>query len=331
MEIIQNNVKKVYTNATHYREHPITNIIVDIIDVCNYNCYYCYNKRPRTNKLLDLNKLYDFCKWYHDNINSLINICMLGGEPTLHPDLLRFCQKITSTYPTVKCGIITNFSKDLKYYLALLNARVDLILSWHSLSNDKNNQEFICKVNDIPYHFFEENKIKISVMYEKLNIRSSLHAFDNMYSKFYKYMELSIVENNHLHGNNSELYNYSSDELNEFKKRIEDKNYLASHDNLMIKFKYSNRIENKLLSQTILNKDLVNFHYYKCMAGIYQIQIYFNGDIAPCDDLYQIYQKKVILGNIYDRKFDQSKYHFRICQLYVCTCPMFSLKERVFK
>ena len=322
----QNDVKRVYTSATHYGEHPIANIVVNIADICNYNCYYCYNRRPRTNKLLDLGALHDFCKWYYDNINPLINICILGGEPALHPDLLRFCQKIASSCSAVKCAVITNFSKDLRYFLDLLDAGADLILTWHSLPNDKNNQEFIHNVNKIPYHFFEESRIKISVMYEKLNIRNALYAFDTMHSKFYKHMELSIVENNHLHGKQSELYAYSQEELNEFKTRIEDKDYFSSQTSRMIIFEYSDRIEKKLLSQTILDTTLADFHNYKCMAGMHQLQIYVNGDIAPCDDLYET---GIVLDNIYSGKFSKTRYHFRICQLHNCPCPVFSLKEKI--
>ena len=35
-------------------------MLVYIADVCNYNCEYCYNKKPRTGKLLDLDELYKF-------------------------------------------------------------------------------------------------------------------------------------------------------------------------------------------------------------------------------------------------------------------------------
>ena len=32
-------------------------ILAYVADVCNYNCEYCYNKKPRSNTLLDLHKL----------------------------------------------------------------------------------------------------------------------------------------------------------------------------------------------------------------------------------------------------------------------------------
>jgi molybdenum cofactor biosynthesis enzyme MoaA len=37
-----------------------------IIDVCNYECSYCYNEMPRTNKSLDLNLVLKFIKNVHE-------------------------------------------------------------------------------------------------------------------------------------------------------------------------------------------------------------------------------------------------------------------------
>lgn len=325
---MHNTVKKVYSKWLYTDQFTTATIIVNIIDICNYSCYYCYNKKPRTCKRLDLDKLYVFCKWFHDTINTHINICMLGGEPTLHQDLQSFCKKISDNFKDVKCIVITNFSQDLQYYIDLLKMNANLILSWHSLPNDRNNQEFIDKLNCIPYNYFENDMIKISVMYEKLYTKNSLYAFDTMYDKYYRYMEFSIVESNHLHGKKSDQYEYTDQELKEFTDRISDKTYFDSQTYKHIEFEYNDRVEKKVLSQTLLDRKLVDFYNYKCMAGIDQLQIYFNGDISPCDDLYE---NGIILGNIYDNYFDKSKYHYRICQLHNCPCPAFSKKEQLFK
>ena len=110
MEIIRNTVNCVYSEYLYSNNYNIATIIVNIIDARNYSCYYCYNKKPRTNKVLELNKLYNFCKWYYDNINRHINICILGGEPTLHKDMLNICKCISSTFSEMKCIVIANFS-----------------------------------------------------------------------------------------------------------------------------------------------------------------------------------------------------------------------------
>lgn len=56
---------------------------------CNYNCSYCYNKTHATNEMLDLQQLARFV----DSIAKLgyvIDLYLLGGEPTLHPSLVSF-------------------------------------------------------------------------------------------------------------------------------------------------------------------------------------------------------------------------------------------------
>ena len=36
------------------------NVLLFIADRCNFSCPYCYNRRPRTNKIVDLDLLYKF-------------------------------------------------------------------------------------------------------------------------------------------------------------------------------------------------------------------------------------------------------------------------------
>jgi len=123
-------------------------LLVYIIDSCNYNCEYCYNDFPRTNIKLDLNKLYFFIKNILIDIHKkdYIWLELIGGEPTLHPDLLDFCQKI-SKLNNIYMTIYTNFSKDIDFYKTLLSidSRISLILSWHSL-----NKNFKDKFDLIP-------------------------------------------------------------------------------------------------------------------------------------------------------------------------------------
>jgi molybdenum cofactor biosynthesis enzyme MoaA len=52
------NEKYIKVFSNFLQNTTYSSIIVNIIDVCNYNCYYCYNKQPRTNIKLNLNKLY---------------------------------------------------------------------------------------------------------------------------------------------------------------------------------------------------------------------------------------------------------------------------------
>jgi sulfatase maturation enzyme AslB (radical SAM superfamily) len=110
----------VYSQLLYGNNKHISAIIVNIIDICNYNCYYCYNKKPRTNKILDLHALIHFIDWFSNNINSNIILFILGGEPTLHPQLFDFCVFLRKKYKNINCRIVTNFSYDIKKILTLL-------------------------------------------------------------------------------------------------------------------------------------------------------------------------------------------------------------------
>ena len=52
-------------------QHADINMLVYIADICNYNCEYCYNKKPRTNQLLDLEKLKTFLIDIQKNTNKI--------------------------------------------------------------------------------------------------------------------------------------------------------------------------------------------------------------------------------------------------------------------
>lgn len=148
---MKNLANVVYSKLLYGQDKKIAAIIVNIIDICNYDCYYCYNKKPRTSMMLDLDKLFAFIQWFMDNINNNIILFILGGEPTLHPQLFDFCKKIRLTYPNnVNCRIVTNFSYLLHKTIELLEYGVQMNASWHSLPNDRYNKQFIEKIDKIP-------------------------------------------------------------------------------------------------------------------------------------------------------------------------------------
>ena len=65
-------------------------MIINIIDLCNKKCSYCYNKIYRFDSILNL----DFLEKFIDNSLLKIVFDIIGGEPTLHPDLYDFCKKM---------------------------------------------------------------------------------------------------------------------------------------------------------------------------------------------------------------------------------------------
>lgn len=88
---------EIETRETAYSKGPRT-VSIAITDECDFTCSYCYvNLKDRYLLTEDILK---YCK----ELDSLgtFDIAFGGGEPTLHPDLVRICQSI---WKETKLGI----------------------------------------------------------------------------------------------------------------------------------------------------------------------------------------------------------------------------------
>ena len=105
----------------HANEDNLLYILAYIIDNCNYSCQYCYNVKPYSNAMLDLNQLYDYICFINTHYPSkYIQLELIGGEPTLHPALLDFCKKIKKLN-NILIKIFTNLSLNIDNYIKLLS------------------------------------------------------------------------------------------------------------------------------------------------------------------------------------------------------------------
>ena len=320
-----NTITQVYNEKLH--KNGVTTFLINTNYSCNYSCYYCYNQKYLNDtSILNLEKTEKFLVWYYANINKNIDVYLLGGESLFHPNINVFIANI-SKYSTISVTIITNFSHDIQTIVNLLDKHIKFALTWHSIPKDRYNYEFIDKINNIPYKYFLNNQIKISIMYEKLFYRQSLNAFDLLYDNFKEYIELSLVDANHL-DIVPKAYIYSDDEIDEFKKRIVDTKLKYITKNLVLTYIINNQKQTYLQAEALLNTDLINFKNYLCDAGKSVIWIYINGDISPCDDLYV--NKHVKIGNIFDKDYSKFKFKPHICSASICTCPVFAAKQKIF-
>ncbi len=81
-----------------------------VVDHCNLNCKACSHFSPLANEnFVDIEK-------YKKNIIELSgklrfkNIRLLGGEPLLHPDIVKFIQTTKNAFPKAHLSIVTNGS-----------------------------------------------------------------------------------------------------------------------------------------------------------------------------------------------------------------------------
>lgn len=306
-------------NADLYSHKNCFKLLVYIIDSCNYNCEYCYNDFPRTNIKLDLNKLYVFIKdiLIDTYKKDYIWLELIGGEPTLHPDLLDFCQKI-SKLNNIYTTIYTNFSKEVDFYNTLLDidSRISLILSWHS-----SNKTFKDKLNLIPKKYIQNN-ITVSVIYEHNNISGALNIFDYVKNTYNDIKELAfpLIEDNKRYCS----LKYTDDNIIEYNKRLQ---FVKDKTNIKLVF---NDKSSEIVNQHyfITNEENKIFTRWLCYAGTDFCFIYFNGDICPCDG----YKNKIKLGNLYSSNISKIKFNKKIfCEVKYCPCVFDVRKKLVFK
>lgn len=105
---------------------------------CNYNCHYCYDSNNRKiKKDLFINKdfLYIFLKNYQEVFkNKKTQIEILGGEPTLHHDLLSICEMLDKFENIFFVRIISNGSADISVYeniFKILKQKLFISISIH--------------------------------------------------------------------------------------------------------------------------------------------------------------------------------------------------------
>jgi pyruvate formate lyase activating enzyme len=97
---------------------------------CNFRCPFCHNKDIVSQKnFLAANlppiKESEFFSFLHSRKKILDGVCITGGEPTLHSDLMSFCEKIKQIGLAVKLD--SNGSNPDKLKNLIKNNLVDFI------------------------------------------------------------------------------------------------------------------------------------------------------------------------------------------------------------
>ena len=128
------NICKTY--SIEYKDYVQIYAVVN--NICNLDCYYCYNKAHNAShigdKQLDLQSFRHFLSYIHQVKQQKIKVEIIGGEPTLHCDL----PKLIEDFPSVLFYIYSNFSANIYYMKKMLAKRnVKFELSWHSSFSSK--------------------------------------------------------------------------------------------------------------------------------------------------------------------------------------------------
>lgn len=234
----------------------------NLIDICNYKCTYCQagyghdSTRPVSKFFRDTNKR-NIWKQVIKRLSVLQNIdfevTLVGGEPTLHPDILDILTSLKSVDNCKEIDLITNLSKQYDFFSNIADLN-------------------ICKLQLIPsihFEYFNNNitdKIISLSNNTNINIIPAVMLHDNM--KFWNVMEKFLQE---LNQNNikysttfiEDTVNYSANYTSEFFKRFD--RYINNQD-MIDKFHITTEDHTNHIVSTkdIHEKQIKMFKGWKC-------------------------------------------------------------------
>lgn len=109
----------------------LLNLSWELVTHCQFNCSYCYFKPYES----DINYT-DVMKIVLTKIRTMnepVNITLLGGEPTLHPNFHEIVETLASMDHVKKIDIITNLQSPVEFWKPLftLKDKLEIIASFH--------------------------------------------------------------------------------------------------------------------------------------------------------------------------------------------------------
>ena len=261
---------------------------------CNYHCPYCIAQSPGK-KFDGYEKVKNIAYKIHElteQINKPIMLHFVGGEPSMYD--LKELTKIIGIDKLTKINLISNFSRDVNYYIDYCNfckdnkLKLNLLLSYHPTECDK--QEFLDKL----YKVRQVHKISVGLVFNNDNIEKDVvnYCFENDIR-----INLSIER---------DLNN------NALKLTEENRQYFDTIES-MLKLNRAKKSERNSMKITMINGDILWYTTSSsfisdileggfipdnryCSGGVTSLRILPNGDVARAGCNYC--QNNLLLGNI---------------------------------
>lgn len=291
-----------------------------IVDKCNFTCPYCYNRKPRHLVEADSDIFVKFLKDVRKHVGDRpINVTFIGGEPTLHSNLDEF-SKNTLSIPNLTLELLTNFSRPLDEYMKYLEMGIKIAASWHRAPNDPKNWDYVEKMKKIPMKYFLKDQIEVRIMMENDNWENSRKVFYELYPLYKKYIEISLLSQN-----DGKPYSYTDKQLKEFENLI----ILTKYKREFFTVVFQDGHEEQVSFNDMYLNPQVNFHLWKCNAGLDYFYVHVNGDVYNCQSFYEHNRKK--LYNIVENGgcLDVEKFKPCICSVEYCSCDYDVMKEKI--
>jgi hypothetical protein len=117
-----------YSEEEQLHRRIFTDFAWNLVDVCNYKCTYCNmgygndSTRPKSSFFKDT-KIQEAWRTVIDKLNHSCMpdfvVSLLGGEPTLHPNILEIITELESIKRCVSFDMITNATRPFSFFKEL--------------------------------------------------------------------------------------------------------------------------------------------------------------------------------------------------------------------
>lgn len=226
-ELEEKNINKILPNIFKYYDITIQNekcqaksitpqtvlnsIAVHLVDHCNLKCWGCDHFSPLAETCYqNIETFENDIKQYAKISKSELNILkLMGGEPLLHPEIVKFMEISRKYLPNTRIEIVTNAilltSQKEDFWQACKKYNITIVVTKYPLEIDYNKIQEIIKLYEIDFEYYNEHaKIKTSYHIPlkldgnepvKWNFENCFHANNCVFLKNGKLFTCTVAPN----------------------------------------------------------------------------------------------------------------------------------------
>lgn len=299
-------------NVDHKCDNKITAVRINVSNMCNFKCNYCFancGNYSKKDKLMNFEIAKQICDFIKNNLEDVTDVGFFGGEPTLNYKVIK---KICQDMPTsINFNMITNLSilnEDIINLIKKYNISVTASIDGDKEINDLNR---ITKNNKPTYDLVSKN---IETL---LNNNCQLKMIESTYtsSAYKKYSKSEIAKLLSKEFNTKHVLVADVDTSKDELKLPFNSVYSKKNISNSLKEVFENIFNNKVFLTCVEAKPLIYFvtkdnSDYFCTPGISTLIFDENGDIWPCQAF--INKENFKMGNIFEKP--DNNINFKIVQ-----------------
>ena len=271
-------------------------------DICNYQCSYCFAglehkyRYPKSIEVVIKNfrHLFNYYMQHHNKTKFEITISG-GGEPTLWPDIEKFCQELKESH-NVKIVLVSNGSRTIRWWEKNSTYFDDVVLSCH---HEFVNLPHYISVADL---LFEKgvNVIAFSLMDARRWDKCLAQVEKMLQSQYRWFVEAKPIVGNYGAG----MDVYSPEQLlylNDSVKRLPDSNWILKRIETMNPYEsvvlFNDNSAEVAMTHTLIVNRWNNFKGWQCNVPTEALAISPDGSIKTSCGL------DIFNSNIYSDTF----------------------------